>query len=368
MHDDTATDAAIARAERKRELYSRGMVHYRDGHSAVTEEMTAIHTLKRVERLAHRICRSSEPAHEPVRGRHGPSYRLTRSFGSEAWLVIKGSANELRGLFPGYVFNPHITVMLKAIDRAWSSLRWFELASGLPVYELRVRKILDHFLEFVRRVTRSKRFRTVVNNHTRNARQGYRSCCDYVRVLFAAHSKLLVLRVDLYYLPDDKGWADEAAAQRGVRKFRRDLREGRVVPALVGSICKRENGFRRGMHYHWMIFLDGHRHRDAANLSKMIGEYWIDRCTGDEKKGQYFNCYTIRDMYALNGLGPVHATDREKLMGIREAIRYITKPTHQLKTGYDRNLFRGVTPSSVAPKRGAPRKCSDLSVVDEILG
>lgn len=196
----------------------------------------------------------------------------------------------------------------------------------------------------------------------------YRSCCDYVRGLFCEHSKLLVLRVDLYYLPDDKGWADEEAAQRGVRKFRRDLRLGRVVPGLVGSICKRENGFRRGMHYHWLVFLDGHRHRDAANLSKMIGEYWIDRCTGDEKMGQYFNCYTIRDSYALNGLGAVHANDREKLMGIREAIRYITKPTHQLKTGYDRNLFRGKMPNLVGPKRGAPRKDHGLLVIDEILG
>lgn len=368
MDDEKAIQNAIVLSERNRERYSRGLAHCKGGVQLVVDEMTAIHTLRRIASVAQRICRGTEGAYEALLGKRGEYFRLTASIGCQAWPLIRGAANELRGVYPNYIFNPQITVMLRAIDRAWNVLSWYSVSDTLPLREERVRKTLDWFVAFIRRVMRSRRFAKMVNNHTRNARQGYRSCCDYIRGLFAKHSRLLVLRVDLYYLPDEKGWADEEAAQKGLRKLRRNLREGRVLPGLLGSICKRENGFMRGMHYHWMFFLDGHRHRDAANLSKMLGEYWIEHCTGDDKKGQYFNCYTRRDLYDLNALGLVHASDRKKLMGIREAVRYITKPTHQLKTGHDRNLFRGIAETCGGRKRGSPRKNPDLVDVDEILG
>jgi hypothetical protein len=227
---------------------------------------------------------------------------------------------------------------------------------------------LEQLVRLVRRVSRSQKFKYHESNFTRNERAGLQSCCQYIATGFSEHSKLLFLRVDLYFLPDHKGWANTLQAQLCVKRFLRALRESRVVPDVKRWICKRENAFRRGIHLHLMVALDGHKHRDAANLSQKIGEAWVRQYSGG--KGSYFNCYGRKDEYKFNGLGLVHVSDREKLLGVREAIKYMTKGSCQVTTGYARNLWRGImrVPSNQL-KLGAPRKAENvICAVKEILG
>jgi hypothetical protein len=148
----------------------------------------------------------------------------------------------------------------------------------------------------------------------------------------------------------------------------RALAEDRIVPDVKRWICKRECGFDRGIHYHLLVAMDGHKHQSASAFSKMLGEAWVKRC--GPLRASYFNCYVRRHLYKYNALGSVHIGDRWMLMGIREAIRYMVKGDGFVMTGNKRNLWKGITQLSwQQPKRGAPRKaCNDMSLVNEILG
>jgi hypothetical protein len=264
-------------------------------------------------------------------------------------------------------FNPYITVMIRACQRAMPVIK----AQGgfdLDLSFARVRDRLDWIVRFVRRACRSVRFKRIEANRARLERKDLKSCCQYMAAGFHQYSDLMLLRVDLYIRPTHKTWQDVRIAEKCLRLFLRALAEDRIVPDVKRWICKRECGFDRGIHYHLLVAMDGHKHQSASAFSKMLGEAWVKRC--GPLRASYFNCYVRRHLYKYNALGSVHIGDRWMLMGIREAIRYMVKGDGFVMTGNKRNLWKGITQLSwQQPKRGAPRKaCNDMSLVNEILG
>jgi len=202
----------------------------------------------------------------------------------------------------------------------------------------------------------------------RNEEERMKSCCHYIATRFTQFSCLLIGRVDLYIRPEHREWSNSEEVEHHLRLFLRALGESRIVPDVKAWVCKRENGPDRGIHFHVLYALDGHKHREAASYSKILGEAWVKRVGA--KRGSYFNCTVREDEYTYNALGLVRISDRKKLLGIREAIRYMVKGDGYLLTGRQRNLWRGVMGKSwSAVKRGAPRKPEhDMTLVEEILG
>ncbi|MEW9623202.1 hypothetical protein [Rhodanobacter geophilus] len=388
----------IAASERRYQRLSKGIVRTSDGCSHITEEIDLPYHIERMASVTKRIVAGSENAVELGTGKGLLTYghfehRLT-------WLGTKirdicmdivphieqayPSCRRVSGLsvnitlrenphdFPRMddlkiILNPFLTVMLRACQRIGPTLCRYG-GKNLDVDAPAVARAFDHLLRFVRRVCRSKKFRRIVNNYGRNARENFRACCRYMASKFAEHSRLLILRVDFYIAPEHKVWAMTEDANRCIHNYLRTMRESRIVPDVKAWICKRENGFRRGIHYHLLAAMDGHKHREAATYSRLLGEAWQRRYSGG--LGTYFNCWTRRGEYSINCLGLVHVSDRMKLLGLREAIKYMTKEDFQVDTGYARDLWKGVTRRSWASvKRGAPRKLQhDLAIVSEILG
>lgn len=264
-------------------------------------------------------------------------------------------------------FNPHITVLLRACQKARPALSWY-LLDRAAASEAPVRKALDQLVAFVRRVCRSHKFKRLEMNFTRNEKANFRDYCKFMASKFEEHSRLLISRVDLYITPVGGRWMSRATSNRCMRRFLRALREGRIVPGVKAWICKRERGFRRGIHCHLLVAMDGHEHQKAGHYAQLLGEAWEQRFS--DQCGSYFNCWARRYDYPLNCLGSVHIRDRKMLMGLREAIRYLTKESCQMRTGFARNLFRSQSSwSKGARKRGAPRKAEhDMTLVNEILG
>jgi hypothetical protein len=156
-------------------------------------------------------------------------------------------------------------------------------------------------------------------------------------------------------------------AEQCIKRYRRALSENHIVPDVIRHICVREDGFDRGVHYHLLVALDGHKHRSASFYSRLLGEAWVKRC--GPMRASYFNCYVRRNWYQYNGLGSVHVRDCKKLIGMREAIRYMVKGDGYVMSGYKRNLWRGIISKDKQPKRGAPRRCvHDMSLVNSVLG
>ncbi len=387
----------IAAAEREYQRWSKGMLHTRDGKVHITEEIDAPYWIERMEMVAARIATKNENAvHLIMRKDIGDAYghlahKLT-PLGIVIWDVCREAVPMIEFAYPGCrrkerhafeptttkvkcgqeselkaIFNPYITVLLRACQKAAPVWHWYSSSKPDP-NDPDVIKAFEWLVRFVRRVCRSKRFKYIENNYTRVERKNRRSCCEYMASKFAIYARLLIMRVDLYITPDNKEWASTARAEKCIARFLRALREGRIVPDVKAWICKRENGFRRGIHFHILVAIDGHKHREAATYSRILGEAWEKRYS--DGCGSYYNCWVRRTRYPLNCLGLLHVSDRRMLMGLREAIKYITKGDCQVQTGYKRNLWKGITRISwLAVKRGAPRKAKhDLSFVSEILG
>jgi hypothetical protein len=410
----------IAAAELRRARLSRGMVHTQDGRACVTEEMSGMRWIDQMEKIARRIADRDGSATKMVKhtglGGRGELRCVLTPLGEAIWELCKEAVPLMEQLYPGCQskdwrgpeghhperqgskkqgvedplllqppsvdenpeeadepegattgFNPYISVLLRACQNLRSLLGRHGYVT-LDVNQRFVRNAAERLVRFVRRVCHSKRFRYLENNYVRKGQENLESCCEYVAKAFWDYSKLLIIRVDLYFLPDAKGWADTLEASESFRRFRRALREGRIVPDVKAWICRRENGFRRGMHMHVFVAIDGHKHRDAFAYSKMICDAWVERYSAGH--GSCFNCWARRFDYDLNCLGLVHISNREMLMGIREALRYMTKGACQVTTGYKRNLWKGIKRLSWSViKRGAPRKLGhDMALVNEIIG
>lgn len=389
---------AVAASERNYQRLSKAFVHTADGKACATDDGDCLLWIEALDTIAKRIAQGHEDATQIRAGRasashHGISNYKFTSLGRAICDLCRGavpliehtcpssrhkgryatstvpSANEhdvVHDNSAGVRFNPYIAVLLRACQRAMPALRSCGIFDA-DVSSERTRNKLDWLIRFVRRVCRSKYFKRLEVNRIRLQRKDLRSCCRYMASGFAQHSSQLILRVDLYIRPDHKAWADTRLAEQCIRRYLRALSECRIVPNVTRWICKRERGFDRGIHYHILVAMNGHKHQSACAFSKMLGDAWVRRC--GPLRATYFNCYVRRHDYEFNALGSVHISDQRMLMGIREAIRYMVKGDGYVMTGHKRNLWRGIMPKAdQQPKRGAPRKAGhDMWLVNEIL-
>src|SRR5690606_19573116 len=106
--------------------------------------------------------------------------------------------------------------------------------------------------------------------------------------------------------------------------------------------------------------------------AEMIKMYWIHDCVGSPELASGFNCYLRKDEYHYNAIGHVHYTDESALMGVRNAIHYLTRTDCHflLPKSFGKNLRKGQDPRRPqgGKRRGAPRKLgNDVSLAERIL-
>lgn len=325
-----------------------------------------------------RITKSNTPAITFARRRPSPgpvAYRLTKlgrdvRGGCHQFLKQGDEQPDWVLDYTDHRFSPSITVMLRAMKR-WAVAIDFLPNDGFiePIDHVDQAALaaIKRLVAFIRRVGASRKFKNALHDYTRQANANYRSGGKFIYRLFSRHNRLLVLRVDLYLRPGRRAWGSGEEAEAHAANFMRRLREGRIVPGYLGAIVKRENGIHRGMHWHWMIFMDGHCHQSACHYSQTIGEAWVNLIGNDQ--ASYFNCYTRKDDYRFNGLGVVNIDDTEKLLGVRLALHYLTKRDCVLRASSGKHQdFRRSKPRWRA-KQGAPRRDpNDIQHVKRALG
>jgi hypothetical protein len=391
----------VERRERNYQRTSKGLIHIDDDRTIVTHEQDCLLCLERMEKLSRRIVRRHEEVTRVVKKRTlsgtviGLKHELT-SLGEAVWDLCRSGIPLIELMCPSsrykgeysipvvplpYVnelahvsdmkvrFNPYIAVLLRACQRAIPTLRAYgSNGHTIDVNNERAKSTLTWLVRFVRRVGRSGPFKRIESNRIRLEKKDLASCCWYMASGFAQYANLQILRVDLYIRPGYHTWADTRLAEQCMERYLRALSEDRIIPDVKRWIWKRECGFDRGIHYHVLVALDGHKHQSTCALTRMLGEAWVKRC--GPLRASYFNCYVRRHEYKYNGLGSVHVSDVKKLIGIKKAIEYMVKGDGYVMTGHKRNLRKGNMPKHHnQPKRGAPRKAvHDMSLVNAILG
>jgi len=388
---------AVPTSEKEHHLFVRKYFH-RYGVAFIGVEHDFIHWLRRAEKLVCTLAVNNDEPFIATHYRWGRTfYKLTR-VGNSLVNVLRSYNGDTVKHYRHHRFNPPLTVILTVAAKYSPKLVSEAIQNGtLTLGEQGTRDILTTAADAIRSKCHSQKYKDEVDNYRRNEEKNIVSCCEYMAAQFRRRSKLLILRIDLYFRRPHKAWGYTKEADQHHARFLRALRENRIVPDVLGYISKREDGIDRGIHYHVLIVIDGHEHRDAANLTRTVGEDWERRCgKGDfddcfavgeatrRNKASYFNCYTRVNHYQFNGLGLIHPTDTDKLRGLRAAIEYMCKETSQLRpscgdcdganegaataiSSASRNLRKGIMPKGHSG-RGAPRSSGlDTSTIDQEL-
>lgn len=305
---------------------------------------------------------------------HSRRIRMT-SEGQFLWVVLRDVASEAPDdLCAGRRLNPWLELGL-TVARKWApTLRAYAIMNPnvLDMQEEVPRNLMTRIFRVIRRICRSKRFRNLVNNSTRNSKERYLSCAKLMLDLLREDARLLILRVDLYFEGDARILSDSEEAEKAYEKFLRTLREGGLVPSLLGYIAKREDGLERRIHYHVLVAIDGDRHQQAYPWTEHMGNFWVNECVGSRALADYFNCWKRRNEYRYNCIGVLHYSDSRMLMGLRDALEYMCKegPHVLMKEGKGHNLRKSQSRKRIngERRRGAPRRHDpDLTAARQVL-
>lgn len=203
--------------------------------------------------------------------------------------------------------------------------------------------------------------RTQSGRDTEKFNRRYRQVERYINALFNnVSSRLLVLRIDLGYHQEI---AHNTSAEQAMADLNHLLSNKRSNPYLfagwLGYIRKTEWSEQKGMHFHLIIFYEGHQRQKDTYWAQSIGEYW-KQITGD--RGYYWNCNDkSNNDYIRYGIGMVEHHDLEKRKILLDDVaKYLTKveqqpPQYSSASGRDRLFAMGVMPKERLGNAGRPR-------------
>ena len=297
-----------------------------------------------------------------------PLFQLT-SLGQEIILCCCIFESHWTVAYSHHIFNPATTIMLRAMHRYAPMISCLGEPDKALTQDEPLIVALCRLVRFVRRVARSWRFINAVRAHERQAQENFESARELIYHLAGGSSKLLILRVDLYFKP----FYQVERADKEMHGFLRWLRskacKRNLLPGYRAFLIKRENGLVRGTHWHLMVVCDGNLQWRADYLTRQLGEAWAKR-TG-QGPGSYHNCYADRRNYEFNGLGLLVLDDWEKMAGLRAALWYMTKADCVIKATNDkvRNFWRSPIPRTARKKLGRPRAdAHPLKLLRRMLG
>jgi len=192
---------------------------------------------------------------------------------------------------------------------------------------------MNYFVSKLRRKLRTDEFSKSVANLRKGISKNKTSLLKYINALFDAHSRLLVIRLDLSYKKNSNPYLKRhefceqlEKAKEHRHKLIQHLKRKQLKDAFVGYAWKLEYGLEKSFHYHMIFFLDGSQYRKDVEIAKSIGEYWVGQVT--EGNGLYWNCNANQHSYRANGIGTVNYYDKDKRKNLEQASLYLVKPDY----------------------------------------
>jgi hypothetical protein len=185
---------------------------------------------------------------------------------------------------------------------------------------------------------------------------------NYEKALFNKWSRLIVLRLDLYY---KKEFADEIGLQEAIDDLNhliQNKRNNSIFRSMKGYIAKLEYGIDKGLHWHLIFFFDGAERHNACQVyfARQIGDYWVEKITAG--RGDYWNCNAKENEFealGIRGIGVINADQFKLRENLRNnVIGYLCKLDQYLKpigSEHVHLIRKGQSPKLLPNKLGAPR-------------
>lgn len=159
----------------------------------------------------------------------------------------------------------------------------------------------------------------VLNQHLR----------DYAWQLHQKHSRLLAVRLDLYYskTAQMRIGIDEVYKHLNIMTLERYSNHD-IFEHLVGHIWRIEQATDRGYHLHMAYYFLGSKHQNDWYMAKQIGDLWL-KVT--DNLGTYHSCNTPeeKEKYlkkGILGVGMIHRDNPIEVNNAINAIAYLARP------------------------------------------
>lgn len=253
------------------------------------------------------------------------------------WFVslVKCAPRYVKKTFPYHSFEPEVDLFFQMLSGNNEIKELVELL-GCEFSSVNASELcndLNGFIRKYRNTIGSEDFKNIVRKRKRAARKNEQTLSNLVAELFAYRSRLLVVRVDLYYPSAYAGaemsgttvTPDMVAINRA--DFVRKVEQSCSSEHLLDFVWKLEFTERKGFHYHWFFFFDGSKVRQGITLGRCLGELW-EQVIGC--KDVYWNCNAGQHKYEHSGIGMISRGAEQHLNGLYRATNYLTKPDYYL--------------------------------------
>lgn len=274
-------------------------------------------------------------------------------------------------LSPAYDYNEHINVFVEccqSLGLLGHRFDWKNKTFAAPRHRntefdgMSAEDTFNSLVAKLRQACRTQLISAKISARRREADARFQDYANYVNRWFAECSRLVVIRLDLFYkAPYATEWTAQAAVE-DLNRLISNRRHNALFEHMKGYIAKLEYGVEKGLHFHLILFFDGNFRQGTSHvhLAQSIGEYWCQVIT--QGKGDYWNCnakYKEFKHLGIIGIGDIHYSDtklRNNL--INRVLLYMCKSSQFLKPkaarGF-RTMRRGASPKPRPTKRGRSR-------------
>lgn len=249
--------------------------------------------------------------------------------------LVKCAPRYVKKTFPYHSFEPEVDLFFQMLNGNNEVKEFVELLGSefSPILAIEICNDLNGFIRQFVSAIGSGDFKSIVIRRKRAARKNDQTLSSLVDDLFAFRSRLLVVRVDLYYPSDSVGfeWSGTTVAPASVAKnradFVRSVERSGISKHLLDFVWKLEFTERKGFHFHWFFFFDGAKVRQGITLGRGLGDLW-KQVIGSG--GAYWNCNAQQHKYENAGIGMISRGDERLRNGLSRACNYLTKPDYYL--------------------------------------
>jgi hypothetical protein len=346
-------------------------------HRIRTHDEDMARELMAIEKTMRRLTSTQKTLfHWPPKAQRDTIPRRRQRLADQLLHILRPSLWGIRQTFPYHQFHPLVELFEKHITaNAFSSQ--FSPACKEDVDRL------NACVHAIREEARSEAFRLRRDKHHKLVRSNTAGLLELVDRLFAVHSQLLVIRMDISYRRNAAApWLSLPVTMGEALDHR-----NRVIHYLrrkcpfkpIGYAWKLEFTEHTGWHTHLLLFYDANQHQQDFVIAEHIGQHW-DRVIA-RGNGRHFICNY--QSYRYRGVGKIHYSDTVKLWALRTLVApYLTKADYYARmvlSGIDapgaedhaakpkaRTFGRSELPDVPAKKLGRPRALPSARVADYV--
>jgi hypothetical protein len=285
-------------------------------------------------------------------------------------VILKDQVHRIPQRYSGHHFAIELVILMNALEKqglceaTHAELEWGHLEGMVAT-----RDAWNLLVDNIRADIQSPVYKDFQKRHTKGSAKNQKSAQRWLDHLRSHRSRLLFLRLDLHY---DKRFELHSGDMHAVtlteifthrEQFLRRLPRWIQFDALLGYLCKTEYKFKRNIHHHFLIAVDGHKLREGGSLNALLGTKWKALTNG---RGSYFNVNAQSSDRPENcGIGNVDVRDEQKVFNLRHrVIPYLSKPDPYIRwvvPKRHRLFLKSVALPLIGPKPGRPRNSAQVS-------